>query len=393
MIGNGRTAALVGLDGSIDWLCWPRLYSAAVFAALLGAPENGRWLLAPRSPTVRVRRRYRADTPAQDGIPDGVRLRRRCGLHAVDRPARLARAHRRRSSRARRFSNGFRRSIQLWRERSVGYANRRRHDRRNRRLRATGAANARRLARRRSPHRGRVHRRGRRAHPVRPVLRRFVRRVAERARPLRSFGRDRDVLAPLGGPLPVCWPMDAGRQTVADHAEGFDVLADRRNRRRGNDVTPRAAGRREELGLSLLLVARRDGHSSGLHEPGVLRGGAGVARLAHARGSRQSASNSDDVRRRRRADAARVERPLGRPATKDHCRCESETMLRSSCRSTCLGRSPMRCSRRLEPGTPRRSVRTRYAERFSNTSQPPGAGPMKASGKCAVDLGISFIPR
>ena len=62
MIGNGRTAALVGLDGSIDWLCWPRFDSAAVFAALLGAPENGRWLLAPRSPTVRVRRRYRADT-------------------------------------------------------------------------------------------------------------------------------------------------------------------------------------------------------------------------------------------------------------------------------------------------------------------------------------------
>jgi GH15 family glucan-1,4-alpha-glucosidase len=62
MIGDCETAALVGLDGSIDWLCWPRFDSAACFAALLGTPENGRWLLAPKYPPLDVRRRYRPGT-------------------------------------------------------------------------------------------------------------------------------------------------------------------------------------------------------------------------------------------------------------------------------------------------------------------------------------------
>jgi GH15 family glucan-1,4-alpha-glucosidase len=62
LIGDCRTAALVGRNGSIDWLCWPRFDSAACFAALLGTPEHGRWLLAPADPHARVTRRYRADT-------------------------------------------------------------------------------------------------------------------------------------------------------------------------------------------------------------------------------------------------------------------------------------------------------------------------------------------
>ena len=62
LIGNTRGAALVGRDGSIDWLCLPRFDSAACFAALLGDPGNGRWLLAPQGAPKRVRRRYRPDT-------------------------------------------------------------------------------------------------------------------------------------------------------------------------------------------------------------------------------------------------------------------------------------------------------------------------------------------
>jgi GH15 family glucan-1,4-alpha-glucosidase len=62
LVGDCHTAALVGNDGSIDWLCLPRFDSAACFAALLGGPEHGRWLLAPAAPPTQVRRRYRGDT-------------------------------------------------------------------------------------------------------------------------------------------------------------------------------------------------------------------------------------------------------------------------------------------------------------------------------------------
>lgn len=62
LIGDCETAALVGRDGSIDWLCWPRFDSAACFAALLGTPAHGRWLVTPSEPGGRVTRRYRPGT-------------------------------------------------------------------------------------------------------------------------------------------------------------------------------------------------------------------------------------------------------------------------------------------------------------------------------------------
>jgi GH15 family glucan-1,4-alpha-glucosidase len=62
LIGNCVTAALVGRDGSIDWLPLPRFDSAACFAALLGTSEHGRWLIAPAEPVKSVRRHYRGDT-------------------------------------------------------------------------------------------------------------------------------------------------------------------------------------------------------------------------------------------------------------------------------------------------------------------------------------------
>jgi GH15 family glucan-1,4-alpha-glucosidase len=94
LIGDLQTAALVSREGSIDWCCFPRFDSGACFAALLGTPDDGRWLLAPSVPVRRVTRRYRTDTlilesifeteegtvraidfmPPRDEVPDIVRI-------------------------------------------------------------------------------------------------------------------------------------------------------------------------------------------------------------------------------------------------------------------------------------------------------------------------------
>jgi GH15 family glucan-1,4-alpha-glucosidase len=62
VVGDTQTAALVGKDGSVDWLCFPRFDSGAMFAALLGTEEHGRWLLAPAGRVRGVRRRYRGES-------------------------------------------------------------------------------------------------------------------------------------------------------------------------------------------------------------------------------------------------------------------------------------------------------------------------------------------
>jgi GH15 family glucan-1,4-alpha-glucosidase len=63
LVGDGKTAALISHEGSVDWLCWPRFDSGACFAALLGSDEHGSWRLAPAvdGPVTRTRR-YRDGT-------------------------------------------------------------------------------------------------------------------------------------------------------------------------------------------------------------------------------------------------------------------------------------------------------------------------------------------
>lgn len=62
LIGDCETAALIGRNGSIDWLCWPAFDSDACFAAILGNHKNGRWLIAPSEDVTATSRRYLGDT-------------------------------------------------------------------------------------------------------------------------------------------------------------------------------------------------------------------------------------------------------------------------------------------------------------------------------------------
>ncbi|WP_416963546.1 glycoside hydrolase family 15 protein [Streptomyces sp. Agncl-13] len=66
LIGDEQTAALVGMDGSVDWLCLPRFDSAACFARLLGDEDNGHWRIAPKGADRCTRRAYRSDTLVLD---------------------------------------------------------------------------------------------------------------------------------------------------------------------------------------------------------------------------------------------------------------------------------------------------------------------------------------
>jgi GH15 family glucan-1,4-alpha-glucosidase len=89
LIGDCQTAALVAKNGSIDWLCLPRFDSDACFAALLGGPDHGRWLLAPRAHLNRVTRAYREGTLVLDTTfetPSGTVVLTDCMPRREDAP-------------------------------------------------------------------------------------------------------------------------------------------------------------------------------------------------------------------------------------------------------------------------------------------------------------------
>jgi GH15 family glucan-1,4-alpha-glucosidase len=62
LIGNMRTAALVGTNGSIDWLCFPHFDSPSIFAAILDDERGGRFVISPTTPDHRVKQVYRPDS-------------------------------------------------------------------------------------------------------------------------------------------------------------------------------------------------------------------------------------------------------------------------------------------------------------------------------------------
>ena len=115
LIGDTQTAALVGKNGSIDWLCLPRFDSGACFAALLGDESNGRWLLAPKGEVRRVTRRYEPGTlvlVTEFTTDDGVVEVFDCMPRA---PPRMLRglAHRARGARFGRDAHGARHPVRL----------------------------------------------------------------------------------------------------------------------------------------------------------------------------------------------------------------------------------------------------------------------------------------
>ncbi len=179
MIGDCHTAALVGRDGSIDWLCLPRFDSPACFAALLGSPDNGRWKIAPKGEIRGVRRRYRPGTliletefETADGVVEVIDF-----MPVRDRTPDLARIVRRRP---RQGADAMRahHSIRLWFDRSMGsrHAHRFKGDRRPRHALPRHAHQ---VARRESAYRGRFHRYIRRETMLCAAVARFGREARD----------------------------------------------------------------------------------------------------------------------------------------------------------------------------------------------------------------------
>ena len=395
LIGDLQTAALVSRDGSIDWLCLPRFDSGACFAALLGDADNGRWLLAPAAGGTATRR-YLHDTlvlettwttdegsvrvldfmPPRDGSPEIVRIVEGLGgrvPHAV----------------------GARDPLRLRPRRAVGASHRRRAHR-DRRTRRAGVPHAGADARRGHAHRLGVRRRRGRARPVRadvvPVAPTTLRRRSTRssASPTpRRFWREWTGVASIDLPD----RLARRRPPLADDAEGADVRADRRHRRRADDVAAGVDRRRPQLGLPLLLAARRDADAARAAERGTRARGGAVAALAAARGRRRSGRPPDHVRRRRRAAADGV-----RAAVARRLRGLRAGARRQRCERAAPARRLRRGDGRAVPGTrarPRASSSTRGScrRRCSRTSRRRGGSRTTASGRSAASGGTSSTRR
>ena len=312
LIGDLETAALVSRDGAIDWLCLPRFDSGALFAALLGSSENGHWTIQPAGEFRSTRRRYRDDTlvleteletdsgavrlvdfmPPRETKPDLVRI-----VEGVRGRVEM------RMELVIRFDYG---SIVPWVRNLDGT------------LVAIAGPDAV-LLRTPVEHEGRDLRtvasftvaEGER---VPFVLRWFPSNEPppEPVDPEEALAATIEFWEQLGGDVLVSRTLARRRPPLGAHAEGSDVRADRRHRRRADDLAPGMGRRRPQLGLPLLLAPRRDPHAPRAHPRGLHRGGRCVAGLAPARHRGLAGGSPDHVRRRGRAATHRVRAPVAR---------------------------------------------------------------------------------
>src|SRR4029077_9223903 len=109
-------------------------------------------------------------------------------------------------------------------------------------------------------------------------------------------GANESLLESMERPVSTGWALDGRGQAVAHHVEGFDLRSNGWNRCGPHGVASRALGRYAELGLSILLVARRHLYALGLHAPRILRRSTGMERLAYPGDCRQPGPGPDYVR-------------------------------------------------------------------------------------------------
>ncbi len=261
LIGDQHTAALVGRDGSIDWLCLPSFDSGACFAALLGEPRHGRWLLAPAGQARAARRRYRDGTliletefetaegavrvidfmPLSNERWDVVRIVEGLRGRVAMRMELIVR-----------FDYG---SIVPWVRRpddtllvTAGPDTLELH---------TGG----RTARREHDDRGRVRGARGRAHAVRAQLPAVARADLRGGRPGAGARRHREGMARMVRPVHLRRTLARCGGALAGHAQSADLCPHRRHRRGAHDVAAGVPRRHAQLGLSLLLAARRHVHA------------------------------------------------------------------------------------------------------------------------------------
>ena len=307
IVGDLQTAALIGRSGSVDWLCFPRFDSVLVLRRAAREPRE-------RPLADRARRGRACDLallPREHARPgervdDVDRPDPRDRLHAAAPEGAGHRSHRRGVGGSRRDAHRADDPVRLRLGDTVGAAPRRRDPARTRRPGRGHRPHARRPAAARHVAHRALRRAGGRARPVRPDVVPVERAAPDAGRSGACAAGDGDLLARVDERLRLPRRVSRGSAQLTADAEGADVRADRRHRRRADDVAARADRRRTQLGLPLLLVARRDLHALRADERGLHRRGARVAQLAAARRCRRPGEGADPLRRRWAAPHPRV---------------------------------------------------------------------------------------